>query len=199
MDLAYPARQLAREIECNVYHVVCLTGADLHLAQGQRWNQFDMAVERNAMFSFWKEHSSDTTVEEMFLDSRGKEISEIEQPEILNMLPNYEGKRVLELGAGIGRYTGKIAEKASHVTAVDFMESFVQKNRKVNGKYSNIEFLCADVTQLERKVDSYDIIFSNWLFMYLGDQEIHKLLNKMLLSVHFLLIDYRWLDYCLVL
>jgi phosphoethanolamine N-methyltransferase len=144
-----------------------------------------MAGGRDAMFSFWTEHSSDATVEEMFLDSRGKEISEIEQPEILSMLPNYEGKRVLELGAGIGRYTGKIAEKASHVTAVDFMESFVLKNRKMNKEHSNIEFISADVTELERKAGSYDIIFSNWLLMYLGDQEIHQLLSNMLLSVHF--------------
>jgi phosphoethanolamine N-methyltransferase len=139
-----------------------------------------MSDERNAMSSFWKEHSKDATIEEMFLDSSGQEIAKIEQPEILHMLPDYKGKRILELGAGIGRHTGEIAEKALHVTAVDFMENFVQKNKQANGKHQNVEFLCADVTQLERDPESYDIIFSNWLLMYLGDKEVHQLLNKML-------------------
>ncbi|XP_062521240.1 uncharacterized protein LOC134196183 [Corticium candelabrum] len=127
------------------------------------------------------EHSAEGSIEEMFLDSKGREIAELEQPEILSMLPNFEGKRVLELGAGIGRHTKNIAERASHVTAVDFMENFIQKNKEANGKHPHVEFLCADVTHLERQPASYDIIFSNWLLMYLGDDEVQKLLNKMLM------------------
>lgn len=137
--------------------------------------------ERNVMSSFWAEHSAEGSIEEMFLDSKGREIAELEQPEILSMLPNFEGKRVLELGAGIGRHTKNIAERASHVTAVDFMENFIQKNKEANGKHPHVEFLCADVTHLERQPASYDIIFSNWLLMYLGDDEVQKLLNKMLM------------------
>lgn len=163
---SFPQRRAGNVIESNVAHVA--------------ESSHPMADERNAMVCFWKEHSSDATVEEMFLDSKGKEISEIERPEILSMLPNCEGKRVLELGAGIGRYTGEIAQKASNVTTVDFMEKFVEKNREVNGKYPNVEFICADVTKLERTTGSYDVIFSNWLLMYLGDEEVQKLLNKML-------------------
>lgn len=54
------------------------------------------------MTEFWKEHSKDATVEEMMLDSRAKELTEYELPEILSMLPPLAGYRVLELGAGIG-------------------------------------------------------------------------------------------------
>lgn len=43
------------------------------------------------------------------------------------MLPPYEGKSVLELGAGIGRFTGELAEKASQVIALDFIESVIKK------------------------------------------------------------------------
>ena len=57
---------------------------------------------RSNMTEFWKEHSQAATVEEMMLDSRAKELTQQELPEILSMLPSLAGARVLELGAGIG-------------------------------------------------------------------------------------------------
>ena len=54
------------------------------------------------------------------------------------------------------RFTGDIAEEARHVTAVDFMQSFIDKNRKNNGpKFDNIDFVCADVTKLDLPEDRY--------------------------------------------
>ena len=54
------------------------------------------------------------------------------------------------------RFTGDIAEEAHHVTAVDFMQSFIDKNRKNNGaKFDNIDFVCADVTKLDLPKDRY--------------------------------------------
>ena len=43
------------------------------------------------------------------------------------MLPSYKGKSVLELGAGIGRFTGDLAKEAGHVLALDFIESVIKK------------------------------------------------------------------------
>lgn len=43
------------------------------------------------------------------------------------MLPSYEGKAVLELGAGIGRFTGELAEKAGQILALDFIDSVIKK------------------------------------------------------------------------
>lgn len=57
---------------------------------------------RNSMTEFWKEHSKAATMEEMMLDSRARELTQHELPEILSMLPSLAGYRVLELGAGIG-------------------------------------------------------------------------------------------------
>lgn len=47
------------------------------------------------------------------------------------------------------RYTCHLLTKAKHVTAVDFMENFVEKNRKNNGHHSNASFIQADVTKLD--------------------------------------------------
>lgn len=47
--------------------------------------------------------------------------------QILSLLPSYKGKSVLELGAGIGRFTGDLAKEAGHVLALDFIESVIKK------------------------------------------------------------------------
>ncbi|KAG5522519.1 hypothetical protein RHGRI_034622 [Rhododendron griersonianum] len=63
--------------------------------------------EREIQKSYWIEHSADLTV--------------------LSLLPPFEGKSVLELGAGIGRFTGELAKKADQVLALDFIDSAIKK------------------------------------------------------------------------
>jgi phosphoethanolamine N-methyltransferase len=101
--------------------------------------------------------------------------------QILSLLPSYEGKSVLELGAGIGRFTGELAKTAGHVLAMDFIESVIKKNESINGHCKNVSFVCADVTSPDLVIEdnSIDLIFSNWLLMYLSDQEVEKLVRRM--------------------
>lgn len=47
--------------------------------------------------------------------------------QILSLLPPIEGETVLEFGAGIGRFTSELAQKAGQVIAVDFIESVIKK------------------------------------------------------------------------
>lgn len=47
--------------------------------------------------------------------------------QVLSLLPSYEGKTVLELGAGIGRFTGMLALKAGQLIALDFIENVIKK------------------------------------------------------------------------
>lgn len=61
------------------------------------------------------------------------------------------------------------------------MADYVRKNKERNGHNPHVEFLRADVTELEFPADQkFDIIFSNWLLMYLSDKEIQALTRKML-------------------
>ncbi|GFZ12292.1 hypothetical protein Acr_23g0006770 [Actinidia rufa] len=137
--------------------------------------------ERVLQKSYWIEHSADLSVEAMMLDSKAADLDKEERPEVLSLLPPYEGKSVLELGAGIGRFTGELAKKAGQVLALDFIESVITKNEKINGHYKNVKFMCADVTSpdLHIAADSMDLIFSNWLLMYLSDKEVEYLVERM--------------------
>lgn len=135
---------------------------------------------RSQMTSFWKEHSTQASLQEMMLDTEAEKLSKEELPEILSYLPDFSGKRVFELGAGIGRFTREIAQVAESVVAVDFMQDFIKKNEEDNKSLGNIEFVCADVTQMTRTNESADLIFTNWLLMYLEDKEVQSLLAKLL-------------------
>lgn len=46
---------------------------------------------------------------------------------MISLLPTYEEKAVVELGAGIGRFTAELAQSAAHVLAVDFIEDVIKK------------------------------------------------------------------------
>ncbi|XP_024022153.1 phosphomethylethanolamine N-methyltransferase [Morus notabilis] len=137
--------------------------------------------EREKQKIYWMQHSADLTVEAMMLDSKASDLDKEERPEVLSLLPPYEGKSVLELGAGIGRFTSELAQKAGQLVAMDFIESVIKKNESINGHYKNVKFMCADVTSPDLNIseDSVDLIFSNWLLMYLSDKEVENLAERM--------------------
>ncbi|XP_010263678.1 PREDICTED: phosphoethanolamine N-methyltransferase-like [Nelumbo nucifera] len=137
--------------------------------------------EREIQKSYWIEHSVDLTVEAMMLDSKASDLDKEERPEVLSLLPPFKGKSVLELGAGIGRFTGELAKEAGQVLALDFIENVIKKNESINGHHKNVKFLCADVTSPDLQIasESVDLIFSNWLLMYLSDKEVENLAERM--------------------
>lgn len=130
---------------------------------------------REVQKTYWTEHSNEATVEAMMLDSQAATIDKEERPEVLSMLGSVEEKRIIELGAGIGRFTGSLAATARNVTAVDFMANSIEENRRINGHRKNVRYIVGDATQLDIPAASCDVVFSNWLLMYLSDEECLKL------------------------
>ncbi|GAB4815755.1 hypothetical protein N2152v2_002801, partial [Parachlorella kessleri] len=114
------------------------------------------------------------------LDSKASVIDKEERPEVLQLLGDVEGLRIVELGAGIGRFTGELARTADSVLAIDFMENLIEQNKANNGDRENVQFRVADVTELELQAGAYDLVFSNWLLMYLSDDEVAKLAANLL-------------------
>ncbi|XP_050397141.2 uncharacterized protein LOC126815505 isoform X2 [Patella vulgata] len=141
----------------------------------------DRSDVREIMSEYWKDHAQkSSSIQTMMLDSNAEELSKDEKPEILSYLPDISGKTVIELGAGIGRFTTILAEKAKHVIAVDFMAEFIEKNKIANAHLKNIDYMVEDVTKMEQPEAQSDLVFSNWLFMYLEDAEVQKVFYKML-------------------
>lgn len=88
--------------------------------------------------------------------------------QVLGMLGSVKGKRVMELGAGIGRFTGDLGAQAKSVLALDFMQRLIEENERQHGHMGNITFTAGDACELEAEPESFDVVFTNWLLMYLG-------------------------------
>jgi len=63
---------------------------------------------------------------------------------------------------------------------VDFVESLLTQNKKENNCASNVTYKCHDVMSLDLPLNSVDVVFCNWLLMYLDDEECRALLTKAL-------------------
>lgn len=73
------------------------------------------------------------------------------------------------------RYSGELAKKAKTVISTDLLESFVKENREKNGPlHPNLSFRVLDAAQLDYPPASFDLIFTNWLLMYLNDQDTER-------------------------
>jgi phosphoethanolamine N-methyltransferase len=127
------------------------------------------------VFSFWEKQQP--TLETMMLRLDAQKIESQERMEILSYLPPLQGKKILELGAGIGRFTTHFGRLGS-VVAVDFIPSFIEKNKIANKHLKPIEYICQDVMQVQFAPGQFDFIFMNHLLMYLEDEEVETLSER---------------------
>jgi len=135
---------------------------------------------RDEFRSYWVEEHGAPTLENMMLDSNAAVMDVLERPEILAELPSLNGKKILELGSGIGRFSKTLSEKAASVVAVDFVEASCKINRESNGHLTNLDVICEDALKLNFAPNSFDIVFSNWLLMYFTDDEVQTLATNCL-------------------
>lgn len=122
---------------------------------------------------FWK--LQPPTLKSMLLNQDASILDALERSEIFSILPPLQNKRVLELAAGIGRFTGELAKTASQVTAVDLTYHFLEQNKINNAAFSNINFLCKDAKEIDFPDQSFDLIFSHNLMMYLEENDVIEL------------------------
>jgi ubiquinone/menaquinone biosynthesis C-methylase UbiE len=135
----------------------------------------------NERLYFWKQQNNDVTG--MMCNPDALEFETFERAEIVSYLPDIKGKQVLEPAAGIGRFTVYFASVAEHVTAVDFVDKFIEKNKKACSCFSNTTHHAGNVMELNIEKASFDFVFINWLLMYLEDDEVRTLCSRI----------YQWL------
>ncbi|VVC03455.1 putative ribosomal RNA small subunit methyltransferase A [Candidatus Burarchaeum australiense] len=72
-----------------------------------------------------------------------------------------DGKSVLEIGAGDGRLTTLLAERARHVTAVEKDARMLERLLPLLEGHANLEIIHADFLDLEFTGKHFDVVFSN--------------------------------------
>ncbi|XP_042227672.1 phosphoethanolamine N-methyltransferase-like isoform X1 [Homarus americanus] len=136
----------------------------------------EVLLQRRKVFWDQQEPSLQAMIQTVSSDG----LADDDADEIMAYLPDLTGKRVVDLAAGIGRFTTRMAKVARHVTAVDVAQAFIMENRVANQHLGNISFICDDVVNLDFPAGSLDLVFSNWLLKYLSDAEITHFLTRAL-------------------
>ncbi|MBR1391673.1 MAG: class I SAM-dependent methyltransferase [Lachnospiraceae bacterium] len=86
---------------------------------------------------------------------------------IIESIPIGKQDRVLEIGAGCGAITGKLAQKAKQVTCIELSKQRSLINANRNEQYDNIEILVGNFQDIERELDdAYDYVTLIGVFEY---------------------------------
>lgn len=107
----------------------------------------------------------------------------IEIPAMKKLLPFLKGKRVLDLGCGMGemtKYYSKLG--ASFVLGVDISQNMLDIANKTN-KLDNIEYKLLPLEEIDKINDKFDVVISSLAFHYIQDynkliKDIYNLLNN---------------------
>ena len=93
----------------------------------------------------------------------------VEQPAIKSLLPNLEGKSILDIGCGAGALAKYCVDNgASKVVGVDISNKMIQKAKNEN-HHEKIEYICTPIEDLELSNQTFDIIVSSLAIHYVED------------------------------
>lgn len=83
------------------------------------------------------------------------------------MLPDFEGKRVLDLGCGFGWHCQYAAEHgAESVLGIDISEKMLEEAKKRN-RFFSVDYRLIPIEDYEFPSDSFDVVVSSLAFHYL--------------------------------
>ncbi|GAA0244457.1 class I SAM-dependent methyltransferase [Haladaptatus pallidirubidus] len=101
----------------------------------------------------------------------GRLIDRREKQAVLNAIGPVEGKRVLEIACGTGRFTVMLAERGADIIGLDISSAMLQQGRhKAHnaGVDDHLEFMRGDAARLPFPDDYFDTVFA-MRFFHLAD------------------------------
>lgn len=110
-----------------------------------------------------------------------------EWPTLKGMLPEFQGKRVLDLGCGYGWHCMYAAEQGARaVVGVDISGKMIAQARKRaqgSAVLSVIDYRCESVEEIDFRADSFDVVLSSLTFHYIVSfRDICERVGKCLVS-----------------
>lgn len=122
---------------------------------------------------------------ESFKEIRADEINFndlIETPILLGMMPELKGKRVLDVGCGMGQHAGQYSDMgALSVLGTDISEKMLDFARE-NNSAENIEYMKLPFEELDKIEGEYDVVTSSLALDYAEDLcDVLKKINGLLI------------------
>lgn len=124
--------------------------------KGQEWYQEDEVAE---------------AYEEKRFSRGGRLIDRREKQAVLDALEPIDGKDVLEIACGTGRFTVMLAERRANIIGLDISGPMLQQGRqkaKIAGVTDQLDFMRGDAGRLPFPDDHFDVVFA-MRFFHLAD------------------------------
>ncbi|EMA49822.1 MULTISPECIES: class I SAM-dependent methyltransferase [Halococcus] len=124
--------------------------------KGQEWYQADEIAE---------------TYESKRFSDGGRLIDEREKRAVLSAVGPVEGKRMLEIACGTGRFTTMLAERGADIVGLDISPAMLQEGRKkarAAGVADHLEFMRGDAARLPFPDDHFQTVIA-MRFFHLAD------------------------------
>lgn len=99
------------------------------------------------------------------------------------MLPDFTGKRVLDLGCGFGWHCQYAVENgAIHAVGIDISEKMLEEAKKRNNSPS-IDYKCQAVEDFDFQPETFDVVISSLTFHYLESfEDVCRKVNRCLVK-----------------
>lgn len=108
-----------------------------------------------------------------------------EKDKIAPFLGNVEGKRVLDVGCGIGRWGEYLLKNGAYYVGVDFSAGMIKLAEENLSDYKNKSLLVGKAQDLNiilgenEETAVFDIVLVNGVFMYLNDEDLNRALKEL--------------------
>jgi SAM-dependent methyltransferase len=124
--------------------------------KGQEWYQADEVAE---------------AYDEKRFSRGGRLIDRREREAVLHALGPVEGREILEIACGTGRFTAMLADRGADIVGLDISEPMLQQGReraREVGVADNLEYMRSDAGRLPFPDDRFDAVFA-MRFFHLAD------------------------------
>lgn len=97
-------------------------------------------------------------------------VDEFQRTEILTVAGPLDGRRVLDLGCGIGRLTGALARTAALVVGVDYSPGMLDRAAD-EVRSSNVVFLQSSATRIPLQGSQFDVVVASFVFQHIMNDD----------------------------
>lgn len=128
-----------------------------------------------------REFDSDLSIV-LFQDKENSEQRNIEEKKLLFENIDLSGKKVLEVGCGIGRWADALHDKCEAFLGIDYSENLIEKANESNN-YDNCKFQLMsafDIKEDELLIEPpFDVVIISGVLMYINDEDLLVLFDEL--------------------
>lgn len=115
-----------------------------------------------------------------FYDEKEKYLNSFEQGQLLPLLGDVSNKKILDVGAGTGRLSVKLAKLGANITALDVSDKMLEKIKKTRNQ--EIKIIIGDAEAMPFEDETFDIVVAAFLIVHLKDptkffDEVYRVLK----------------------